>query len=147
MEEAISSPSEMTSILSESRKESAMEIIIKSAGILSIDEYIPEKPPIENAEYDAIVSGSKELIVLITALKSAFTATPERIREIDDDTLFVKDEIKNTMETEMMAPRNAAKGKMANISGVRERKRRTDAPAPEFTPIMFGLESPFPVAF
>ena len=35
---------------------------------------MPEKPPIEKDEYVAMTSGFMELIVLITALKSAFNS-------------------------------------------------------------------------
>ena len=139
-------PSMITSILLARANAIKRDMIIIMAGIFNIDAYTPANPPIEKEEYDAITSGSNEPIVLIKALKSAFTATPARIRERDDDTLFVKDEIKNTIETARREPRNATSGSSENIFGKSDRKRSTDAPAPELIPMMFGLESPFPVA-
>lgn len=108
---------------------------------------MPENPPIEKDEYVAMTSGFMELIVLITALKSAFTATPERIREMDESTLLVNKEIENTITRAKVEPMKANAGNRAKRDGKKERNSRTAAPAPEFTPIIFGLERAFPVAF
>lgn len=82
---------------------------------------MPEKPPIEKDEYVAMTSGFMELIVLITALKSAFTATPERIREMDESTLFVNKEIENTITRAKVEPMKANAGNRAKRDGKKER--------------------------
>ena len=97
---------------------------------------MPENPPIEKDEYVAMTSGFMELIVLITALKSAFTATPERIREMDESTLLVNKEIENTITRAKVEPMKANAGNRAK--GM-ERKRGTagQQPRPLNSPLLY----------
>ena len=84
--------------------------------------------------------------MLISALKSAFTAIPARMREFDGLMFLVNAEMANTMAAAARPPANAAKGSRKNRSGKKTRKSSTANPAPAFIPIMFPLARSFELA-